>query len=182
MHFHRLWRCVRGGKVYSGAVIAPALSVCTLERCRVYLCRPHLFSLPLADGFSSPLINPLIVGGKGLPRLGNGDACGVGARILEPAAAAFAVGRGCEPRARPTPFRYRERAWLNGRGRGLVPVRAWLVAAAAPMAEQRVSRWYFGGLASSGAACCTHPLDLLKVRGDAAPAARGARRGARRAV
>lgn len=32
------------------------------------------------------------------------------------------------------------------------------------MAEQRVSRWYFGGLASSGAACCTHPLDLLKVR------------------
>lgn len=33
------------------------------------------------------------------------------------------------------------------------------------MAERRVSRWYFGGLASSGAACCTHPLDLLKVRG-----------------
>lgn len=33
------------------------------------------------------------------------------------------------------------------------------------MAEQRVSRWYFGGLASSGAACCTHPLDLLKVTG-----------------
>ncbi|XP_051491032.1 mitochondrial dicarboxylate carrier isoform X2 [Apus apus] len=31
------------------------------------------------------------------------------------------------------------------------------------MAEQRVSRWYFGGLASCGAACCTHPLDLLKV-------------------
>lgn len=29
--------------------------------------------------------------------------------------------------------------------------------------EQRVSRWYFGGLASAGAACCTHPLDLLKV-------------------
>ena len=27
----------------------------------------------------------------------------------------------------------------------------------------RVSRWYFGGLAGSGAACCTHPLDLLKV-------------------
>ncbi|XP_059720188.1 mitochondrial dicarboxylate carrier isoform X1 [Haemorhous mexicanus] len=73
--------------------------------------------------------------------------------------------RRCEPRARPTPFRYRERAWLNGRGRDLVPVRAWLLAEAAPMAEQRVSRWYFGGLASSGAACCTHPLDLLKVRG-----------------
>lgn len=36
---------------------------------------------------------------------------------------------------------------------------------AAPMAEQRVSRWYFGGLASCGAACCTHPLDLLKVKG-----------------
>uniref|UniRef100_A0A8B9R184 Solute carrier family 25 member 10 n=1 Tax=Anas platyrhynchos TaxID=8839 RepID=A0A8B9R184_ANAPL len=31
------------------------------------------------------------------------------------------------------------------------------------MAERRVSRWYFGGLASCGAACCTHPLDLLKV-------------------
>ncbi|ELW68202.1 mitochondrial dicarboxylate carrier [Tupaia chinensis] len=31
------------------------------------------------------------------------------------------------------------------------------------MAEARVSRWYFGGLASCGAACCTHPLDLLKV-------------------
>ncbi|KAK2498076.1 hypothetical protein MC885_011456 [Smutsia gigantea] len=29
--------------------------------------------------------------------------------------------------------------------------------------ETRVSRWYFGGLASCGAACCTHPLDLLKV-------------------
>lgn len=29
--------------------------------------------------------------------------------------------------------------------------------------EQRLSRWYFGGLASAGAACCTHPLDLLKV-------------------
>lgn len=27
-----------------------------------------------------------------------------------------------------------------------------------------MSRWYFGGLASCGAACCTHPLDLLKVR------------------
>ncbi|CAG0890344.1 unnamed protein product [Cyprideis torosa] len=29
--------------------------------------------------------------------------------------------------------------------------------------EQRLSRWYFGGLASAGAACCTHPLDLIKV-------------------
>lgn len=27
----------------------------------------------------------------------------------------------------------------------------------------KVSRWYFGGLASAGAACITHPLDLLKV-------------------
>jgi len=26
-----------------------------------------------------------------------------------------------------------------------------------------MARWYFGGLASAGAACCTHPLDLLKV-------------------
>lgn len=29
--------------------------------------------------------------------------------------------------------------------------------------HNRVSRWYFGGVASSGAACFTHPLDLLKV-------------------
>uniref|UniRef100_A0AC35TN25 Mitochondrial dicarboxylate carrier n=1 Tax=Rhabditophanes sp. KR3021 TaxID=114890 RepID=A0AC35TN25_9BILA len=29
--------------------------------------------------------------------------------------------------------------------------------------KQRIGRWYFGGLASAGAACCTHPLDLLKV-------------------
>ncbi|KAK4337180.1 hypothetical protein RND71_044006 [Anisodus tanguticus] len=28
---------------------------------------------------------------------------------------------------------------------------------------KRVAYWYFGGLASAGAACCTHPLDLLKV-------------------
>ena len=27
-----------------------------------------------------------------------------------------------------------------------------------------VGKWYFGGMASSCAACCTHPLDLLKVR------------------
>ncbi|XP_019744658.1 mitochondrial dicarboxylate carrier isoform X1 [Hippocampus comes] len=31
------------------------------------------------------------------------------------------------------------------------------------MTETRKTRWYFGGLASCGAACCTHPLDLLKV-------------------
>lgn len=30
-------------------------------------------------------------------------------------------------------------------------------------AISRTSRWYFGGLASAGAACVTHPLDLLKV-------------------
>lgn len=29
--------------------------------------------------------------------------------------------------------------------------------------QNRLSRWYFGGVASSGAACFTHPLDLLKV-------------------
>uniref|UniRef100_A0A1B0CKR9 Mitochondrial dicarboxylate carrier n=1 Tax=Lutzomyia longipalpis TaxID=7200 RepID=A0A1B0CKR9_LUTLO len=29
--------------------------------------------------------------------------------------------------------------------------------------KNRVSRWYFGGMASAGAACVTHPLDLLKV-------------------
>lgn len=37
------------------------------------------------------------------------------------------------------------------------------------MTERRVSRWYFGGLASCGAACCTHPLDLIKVRQSAGP-------------
>lgn len=31
------------------------------------------------------------------------------------------------------------------------------------MAEKRINRWYFGGFASAGAACVTHPLDLLKV-------------------
>jgi len=29
--------------------------------------------------------------------------------------------------------------------------------------QARLGRWYFGGLASAGAASCTHPLDLLKV-------------------
>jgi len=29
--------------------------------------------------------------------------------------------------------------------------------------KKRMARWYFGGLGSAGAACCTHPLDLLKV-------------------
>lgn len=29
--------------------------------------------------------------------------------------------------------------------------------------SKKISRWYFGGLASAGAACVTHPLDLLKV-------------------
>ena len=28
---------------------------------------------------------------------------------------------------------------------------------------KKLPHWYFGGLASAGAACCTHPLDLLKV-------------------
>ncbi|CAG9857024.1 unnamed protein product [Phyllotreta striolata] len=31
------------------------------------------------------------------------------------------------------------------------------------MPSEKLSRWYFGGLASAGAACCTHPLDLIKV-------------------
>ncbi|XP_036945002.1 mitochondrial dicarboxylate carrier [Acanthopagrus latus] len=31
------------------------------------------------------------------------------------------------------------------------------------MQETRVSRWYFGGVSSSAAACLTHPLDLIKV-------------------
>lgn len=35
--------------------------------------------------------------------------------------------------------------------------------AAASGQEIRLSKWYFGGIASAGAACCTHPLDLLKV-------------------
>ncbi|XP_043282988.1 mitochondrial dicarboxylate carrier [Venturia canescens] len=30
--------------------------------------------------------------------------------------------------------------------------------------KKRLARWYFGGIASSGAACVTHPLDLLKVQ------------------
>lgn len=30
-------------------------------------------------------------------------------------------------------------------------------------AEIRVAQWYFGGLACTAAATCTHPLDLLKV-------------------
>ncbi|KAK9497316.1 hypothetical protein O3M35_004656 [Rhynocoris fuscipes] len=29
--------------------------------------------------------------------------------------------------------------------------------------EKRIKKWYFGGLASAGAVCFTHPLDLLKV-------------------
>src|SRR5690349_8026665 len=29
--------------------------------------------------------------------------------------------------------------------------------------EVRVPRWYFGGIASAGAACFTHPLDTMKV-------------------
>lgn len=28
---------------------------------------------------------------------------------------------------------------------------------------KRIGRWYFGGMASAMAACCTHPLDLMKV-------------------
>lgn len=36
-------------------------------------------------------------------------------------------------------------------------------AIALPDPKNKFARWYFGGLASAGAACCTHPLDLLKV-------------------
>lgn len=35
---------------------------------------------------------------------------------------------------------------------------------AAELQDVRVSRWYFGGVASAGAAAITHPLDLLKVQ------------------
>ena len=38
----------------------------------------------------------------------------------------------------------------------------------------RKSRWYFGGLASMGAACCTHPLDLIKVHLQTATATQNA--------
>ncbi|XP_049925129.1 mitochondrial dicarboxylate carrier isoform X2 [Epinephelus moara] len=31
------------------------------------------------------------------------------------------------------------------------------------MQQNRVSRWYFGGVSSSAAACLTHPLDLIKM-------------------
>lgn len=30
--------------------------------------------------------------------------------------------------------------------------------------SKKKSYWYFGGLASAGAACVTHPLDLIKVQ------------------
>ncbi|XP_071745079.1 mitochondrial dicarboxylate carrier isoform X1 [Lepeophtheirus salmonis] len=29
--------------------------------------------------------------------------------------------------------------------------------------EKKIGKWYFGGLSSAGAVCCTHPLDLIKV-------------------
>ena len=29
--------------------------------------------------------------------------------------------------------------------------------------KEKSHRWYLGGVASAGAAACTHPLDLLKV-------------------
>ena len=32
--------------------------------------------------------------------------------------------------------------------------------------SERIGRWYFGGFASAGAAMCTHPLDMIKVRYD----------------
>eukprot|EP00095_Tigriopus_kingsejongensis_P001881 maker-scaffold70_size417918-snap-gene-3.15 protein:Tk01881 transcript:maker-scaffold70_size417918-snap-gene-3.15-mRNA-1 annotation:"solute carrier family 25 (mitochondrial carrier dicarboxylate transporter) member isoform cra_a" len=32
-----------------------------------------------------------------------------------------------------------------------------------PVEVKRLGKWYFGGMASAAAACCTHPLDLVKV-------------------
>lgn len=32
-----------------------------------------------------------------------------------------------------------------------------------PKVTVKKHRWYLGGIASAMAACCTHPLDLLKV-------------------
>lgn len=29
--------------------------------------------------------------------------------------------------------------------------------------EEKIARWYFGGVASAMAACFTHPIDLVKV-------------------
>ena len=33
----------------------------------------------------------------------------------------------------------------------------------APTTTKKAHRWYLGGCASAVAACCTHPLDTLKV-------------------
>jgi len=39
----------------------------------------------------------------------------------------------------------------------------WFLFIMAVDNSKNISRWYFGGIASMQAACCTHPLDLLKV-------------------
>ena len=42
----------------------------------------------------------------------------------------------------------------------------WIFTKFAEMGDgekKRLAKWYFGGLGSAGAACCTHPLDLIKV-------------------
>ena len=42
----------------------------------------------------------------------------------------------------------------------------WIFTTFAEMGDgekKRLAKWYFGGLGSAGAACCTHPLDLIKV-------------------
>lgn len=49
---------------------------------------------------------------------------------------------------------------LRSRPFGFSPSRVCLTDS---MQENRVSRWYFGGVSSSAAACVTHPLDLIKV-------------------
>lgn len=48
-------------------------------------------------------------------------------------------------------------------GASTLPFFPW-ASFAESMQENLVSRWYFGGLSSTAAACFTHPLDLIKVK------------------
>lgn len=59
--------------------------------------------------------------------------------------------------------RYQTQSAVHGTGRVACSQKKKLTIAG-EMTEKRMSRWYFGGIASCGAACCTHPLDLVKVR------------------
>jgi len=45
-----------------------------------------------------------------------------------------------------------------------IQVKERLNASGAVKVTAKKHRWYLGGFASAMAACCTHPLDLLKVR------------------